>query len=86
MSRTAFGGGAASGFWPDEDSVTRRAAFEDEDEGAAVPFSTVRGALKSLYSAFHFAGVDSLGRPYFLMRSAKILKNGLKGEGTASYI
>lgn len=28
-----------------------------------VPFSN--GALKSLYSAFHFAGVSSLGRPYF---------------------
>ena len=24
-----------------------------------------RGAVKSLYSAFHLAGVDSLGRPYF---------------------
>ena len=29
----------------------------------AMPFS--RGALKSLYSAFHLAGVASFGRPYF---------------------
>ena len=33
------------------------------DGAAVVPFSN--GALKSWYSAFHFAGVTSLGLPYF---------------------
>lgn len=45
--------------------------------GAAVLLPFVvdeRGALKSLYSACHFAGVESLGRPYFL-------KFGLAGKG-----
>ena len=43
-----------------------------------------RGAVKSLYSAFHLAGVASLGRPYFCQMLVE--PRGSSGWGRVTYI